>query len=296
MSGDSGAVLCIGEMLWDCLPRGLFLGGAPLNVAAHLHQLGREVLPVSAVGRDFLGDEILRRINEWDIDTRFVQQLADKPTGVVQVELTDGQPSYTIVEDVAWDAIPASDALRDAAASAAAMVFGTLGARTTANRRLIGELLEACTGLSVFDVNFRPPFDDHELVWEWAPHSSILKLNDHELTELLDDAGGSEDLADRCRRLRDRGRCERVLLTAGATGAGMLSGDDWHWVDGEPVEVADAVGAGDSFAAAVIDGLLAGAEPLKVLRRAARLAEFVASSDGATPDHGDAPEAARQLA
>ena len=76
----------------------------------------------------------------------------------------------------------------------------------------------------------------------------------------------------------------------------MLSGDDWHWVDGEPVEVADAVGAGDSFAAAVIDGLLAGAEPLKVLRRAARLAEFVASSDGATPDHGDAPEAARQLA
>lgn len=300
MTNSDAPVLAIGEVLWDCLPRGLFLGGAPLNVTIHLRQLGRLAQPVSAVGQDFLGQEIQRRVAAWDIACDFMPQIVDYPTGVVQVELENGQPSYTIVEDVAWDAIPNSAALNTAVTQAPAFIYGTLAARTTGNRDLIQKLLDQCQGLRIFDVNFRSPYDDHDLVWQWAQHTDVLKVNDQEMAELLGLEHAPEQpeaIEQHCRDLRQRAGCGQILLTAGALGAGLLTADgSWHWVSSQPITVADAVGAGDSFTAAVIDGLLAHKPPRAVLTRAARLAEFVASSDGATPDHQKAPEQARHLA
>jgi fructokinase len=287
---SSEPVLCVGEVLWDCLPRGLFLGGAPLNVAYHLHNLGRPSAPVSAVGGDFLGAEILRRLASWDLPCDFVPQV-DKPTGVVQVELIDGQPSYQIVDDVAWDAIPSSPALLEAAEQAPALVFGSLASRHAANRQVIGELIERCPGITVLDVNLRSPHDDLDLVRDFGAHSRLIKLNHEELGRLA----SGDDNESRARALREEFGCERICVTAGASGAGLLDGTQWHWEPGRSVQVKDTVGAGDSFMAALLDGLLAGAPIPVVLRRAARLAEFVASSDGATPDHADAPSSARQL-
>lgn len=283
------AVLCVGEALWDCLPRGLFLGGAPLNVACHLHQLGRRAVPVSAVGDDFLGREIVRRLGMLGLDDDLIATV-DRPTGVVLVELTQGQPSYDIVDHVAWDAIPESDALFAAAASAPALVYGSLASRHGPNRELIGELIDRCDGLTVFDVNLRPPYDDSELVRSIAARSRLIKLNHEELATLAT----GHDLESRARALRDQSGCELVCVTAGARGAGLLA-DNWYWEDPQPVELKDAVGAGDSFMAALLDGLLHEADPAACLRRAARLAEFVASSDGATPDHAHAPTEARRL-
>lgn len=291
---EARTALCYGEALWDCLPRGLFLGGAPLNVAFHLHQLGTDALPVSAVGRDFLGDELLRRLRRLGLDTRFVPQVADRPTGVVQVELdAEGHPSYDIVEGVAWDAIPGSAELAEAAERADAVVFGTLAQRSAANRELLDSLLERCPGQALLDVNLRPPFDGHDLVWRLARHAHVIKLNDHELRELCDD--GEAPLEDLARLLRDRSGCHTVCVTAGADGAGLLVDGAWHWCPGRAVTVRDTVGAGDSFTAALLDGLLRDAARDRVLERACRLAEFVAGSDGATPSHEAAPAEARTL-
>lgn len=282
-------ILCAGEVLWDCLPRGLFLGGAPMNVAYHLHRLGRPAAPVSAVGEDFLGREIHRRLDLLGLPQGFVPAVG-KPTGVVLVELDAGQPSYDIVDDVAWDAIPASEALLAAAAEAPALVYGSLASRHPDNRVLIGDLIGRCTGLTAFDVNLRPPFDDLDLVRDFATRSKLIKLNHEELAKLAE----GDDHEARARALREASGCELVCVTAGAEGAGLLA-ESWHWEPGRKVEVKDAVGAGDSFMAALIDGLLAGAEPAAVIRRAARMGEFVAGSDGATPDHDEAPEEARRL-
>jgi len=282
-------------VLWDCLPAGLFLGGAPLNVACHLQQLGRDALPVSALGRDFLGDEILRRARRLGLDTRFLPQLSSHPTGVVQVALDDsGQPSYEIVEGVAWDAIPRSDELLAAGRAAEALVYGSLAQRSEDNRQLIGELLDQTAGMRIFDVNLRPPFDQHELVLELGEHADLIKLNDDEV-RALSGLGETAELPDAARALRERCRCRQVCVTAGADGAGLLDDDDWHWCDGREVAVKDTVGAGDSFMAALLDGLLRKAPIDQALNRACRLAEFVAASDGATPDLDDAPEEARAI-
>ncbi|MDA3963859.1 MAG: PfkB family carbohydrate kinase [Planctomycetota bacterium] len=287
---EQAAVLCIGEALWDCLPRGLFLGGAPLNVAYHLSQLGRQAAPVTAVGDDFLGQEIIRRAAGFGLDTTFISTV-DRLTGVVQVRLENGQPSYDIVDQVAWDVIPTTPALLEAAQAAPALVYGSLASRHDNNRALVTAAIEACAGLTVFDVNLRAPFDDQDLVWDFAKRSQLVKLNDEEIANLV----GAGELADQAERLRERCDCRYVCVTAGSRGAGLLSPDGWQFAAAEPITLADAVGAGDSFMAALLDGLLQQADPAAALHRAARLAEFVASSDGATPSHDQAPRAARKL-
>jgi fructokinase len=280
------AVFCFGEVLWDCLPAGLFMGGAPFNVSCHLRQFGRAVIPVSAVGHDFLGDEILRRIRLAGIDGRFVSRV-DAPTGVVLVELDErGKPSYEIVRDVAWDRIPGDSELIEAAGGATALVYGSLAQRSPGNRRILGELLASSAGLKVFDVNLRSPFDDLALVRELLTLADLIKLNDEEIQILV---GEHEEIEHAAILLSERAGGRNVCVTAGARGAGLLWNGRWHWCEGRRIKVRDTVGAGDSFMAALLDGVLREAPLDAVLRRACRLAEFVASSDGATPDHAGAP-------
>ncbi len=281
-------ILCFGEVLWDCLPRGLFPGGAPVNVAYHLQHHGLTAYPVTAVGDDFLGHELLRRLNEWGIDTRFVSVLPNKQTGVVQAEIQpDGSAKYKIVEDVAWDWIEPSGGVFELAAEGAAIVFGTLAQRTEHNRdRLAAVLGRMAGGLRVYDVNLRAPFDDPDLVARLSKGADLIKLNDEELHLLARRHFPTGTLESAARTFASNLNCRRLCVTGAAHGAGMLDGGKFFWVPGKPVDVRDTIGAGDSFLASLIAGVLGGIlTPGEILKRACRLGEFVASQDGATPHY-----------
>lgn len=281
---NHGPILTFGEALWDCLPAGLFMGGAPLNVAYHASQLGADARVVSSVGKDFLGEEIIRRLDSLGVDTRHLHQV-DAPTGTVQVSLSNGSPSYDIILNVAWDQIGIDDSLRQAASQASALIFGSLAQRSEANRASLQELRSHCSDdcIQAFDVNLRPPFDDAKLIRELAQGCDLLKLNDEECTLLLH--GEPPNLEHGARDLAQTYGIASVAITAGAQGAGLLHHGQWHWTDGQSITVADTVGAGDSFMAALICGLVNKNDPHSIITEAARLAEFVASSTGPTPQH-----------
>ncbi len=282
-----GPVLCFGEILWDCLPQDRFPGGAPMNVAYHLARLGLRALPVTAVGRDALGEELLGRLRELGLETDFVSQVPDKPTGTVRVSLEEGTPKYEIAREAAWDWIEISPALLKLAPRATALVFGSLAQRRQHNRLALKVLRDRCEGaLQVFDVNLRAPFDSADLVGALGSGADLIKLNHEELARLLALSADAEPIEPAARRFADRTGCSRICVTAGARGAGLLYDEEWFWAEAEPIQVRDTVGAGDAFLAALLHGLIASQpEPSSILRRACRLAELVASRDGATPSY-----------
>lgn len=287
-------VLCFGEVLWDCLPRGLFPGGAPINVAYHLQKLGITAYPVTAVGKDFLGQELIRRLEQWGLDSRFVNVLPDKQTGVVRAHIQpDRSAKYEIVEDVAWDWIEPDEEVLEMAARGASLLFGTLAQRSKHNRKQLDAVLEKMAGgLKIYDVNLRPPFDDTETIRYLAAKSDLIKLNDEELEVVTHGVYPAMSLEKAAREYAAQVGCKRLCVTAGARGAGLLDVGKWYWVDGRSVVVKDTVGAGDSFLAALIHGLVGPTNrpPDAILTRACRLGEFVASSDGATPHYTVAPD------
>jgi fructokinase len=301
----SGAeVLCVGELLWDSLPAGLFLGGAPFNVAGHLHALGVPVAMLSRVGSDRLAIEAVARITRRGIATDLIQSDDTLPTGFVSVELDpDGTPAYEIAEPAAWDAIELEERVLQRAARARAIVFGTLAQRAPATRATIRRLCELDVP-KVFDVNLRPPFDDAEVVRESLDSADVVKLNEGELARLdamLDLGGGLggrpgdtalHTVREAAQTLGRRFGCGAVCVTRGAGGALLLREGRWSEHPGYRVQVRDTVGAGDAFLAALIPGLLAGAGDAETLRRANLLGAFVATRAGAIPDH-DAGEMAR---
>ena len=290
MKADCPPVLCFGEILWDFLPEGLFAGGAPFNVGYHLHRLGRPVRVVSAVGNDVLGDELIRRLDTWGIDTGLISRHPELATGYVRASIdARGDARYEITRNVAWDHIGSSEALFQAAAQARALVFGSHAQRSAENRATLQRIRDVlpATALRVFDVNLRPPHDDPALVLELAKRVSLLKLNDAEAVRLagVDPRAvhGSEQHA---RILAERSGAAWVCVTCGARGAGLLHADTWYWEDGRPVNVSDTVGAGDAFLASLVNDLIAADRtPPEVLARACRLGEWVASHRGATPSH-----------
>jgi len=280
-------VICYGEVLWDCLPRGIFAGGAPINVAYHLRQFGMNALPLTAVGEDFLGQEMLRRFRYWGLSTELVSQI-EKPTGAVVAELdAAGAASYTFLEDVAWDHIPLTDNARGCASQAKALVFGTLAQRSQENGDRLAELRAiGNSAKKVYDVNLRPPFDSAQLVWELAKGCDLIKLNDDELGRLLECPVPVDSLETSARRFAEKTGCDRICVTAGKHGAGLLWEGSWSFDPPEPIKIKDTVGAGDAFLAALLHGWLEGAlSPANNLQRAARVAEFVAGCDGATPPY-----------
>jgi fructokinase len=280
------SIACFGEVLWDCLPRGIFLGGAPMNVAYHLRRLGVPSRMISAVGRDFLGAETRRRLTAWEVDHALVGE-SPRPTGVVHARLDgSGVAHYTIERDSAWDAITVTEATLRRTPPPTAVIFGTLALRRPANRRALARLLAAWPqAVRVVDLNLRPPFDRPGAI-DWAlARATLLKVNTDELNRLVG-AGRNlpPDWARAARRLARRSGIDHICVTAGARGAGLLWDDAWIWRGARPIKVRDTVGAGDAFLAALLDGLLVRGEPPRVaLARACRLGEFVASQDGATP-------------
>ncbi len=282
-------LLCFGEILWDFLPAGLFPGGAPFNVAYHLHQLDTDVRLISAIGRDTLGDELQRRLKHWGLSTDTLCLHQGLPTGTVIAALGEsGDAHYEITPSVAWDQILITEDATRAAMQARGIVFGSLALRSPFNRAALDRLLAVlpADAWRIFDVNLRPPHDDLDLVRQLAQSATLVKLNAEEAARIV--LGGppvqddnEEHLA---RALAHDCGARMVCITAGARGAGLLLDDTWYWETGRSVQVADTVGAGDAFLARLVSHLVReDCSPTEALASACRHGEWVASQIGATP-------------
>jgi len=279
-------IVSVGEVLWDMLPGGKQLGGASANFAYHARMLGAEAWVVSRVGDDSPGREMLERLHAMQISTDCITLDSSAPTGTAAIELaSDGQPKFTIRENVAWDNITASDLTRATVARADAVYFGSLAQRSAVSRATIRSLVAAARfdAWRIFDVNLRQNFFSMETIETSLRLANVLKINDEELLVLAGffglRGGPKEQLANLARRFDLR----MVALTCGARGSLFYSGGCYSEVKGLPTRVVDTVGAGDSFTAMLTLGLLAGWNLDQINRCANELAAYVVSQPGATP-------------
>lgn len=276
-------ILCFGEVLWDSLPAGLFLGGAPFNVACHLRAAGATVSMVSRVGADRLGDEVLIRAPRHGVGTELVQVDPALPTGFVRVAFDEhDDPTYEIVQPAAWDAIAVNDALLARAATARAIVFGTLAQRSATSRATL-ERMWASDALMVFDANLRPPHEDREVVRRSLQRADVVKLSARELDALSEWFDLAGEPRERVAALAERFDCAVVCLTRGPAGAALWREGRWTEHPGYEVEVRDTVGAGDAFLAVLLVGLLEGGQDRLILQNANLIGAYVATQLGAVP-------------
>lgn len=275
----------IGEVLWDLLPSGRQLGGAPANFAYHAHALGAETRIISAVGSDPLGRQILERLAALGLATEFVQTVT-KPTGTVSVKLDSAhQPLFTIHEHVAWDAMAVDNAALEWVGRADAVCFGTLAQRSEPSRQTIRTLVKRAKprALKVLDINLRQHYYSRNVLDASLRLANVLKINDDELSTVADFAEITGSPRDQLRELADLYQLSTVILTRGEQGSLIFREDQWFDHPGVPAEVVDAVGAGDAFTAAVTLGLLAGWTLEAISHTANELAAYVCTQPGATP-------------
>ena len=284
-----------GEILWDCLPSGKHVGGAPFNVAAHLAQLGASVALISAIGRDPLGDEILQVARDKKVNIDFVSRVRiGLPTGTVIATLDEkGNATYELVQPAAWDEIKVSAKALTAVAKARALTFGSLTGRSPYNLEQLDRLLQVMGPLKFFDVNLRPPFVDPPLVIDLAKRADVIKLNDGEVGKLAawlqtGEAGHNtphtpDEIAQACATIADATNVSRICVTLAEEGAALWDRGNLVTAPAPKVTVKDTVGAGDAFMAGLMVGLTSGMDVRKVLGNACRLGAFVASHYGATP-------------
>jgi fructokinase len=284
-------ILAVGEVLWDLLPTGMQLGGAPANFTFHCRSLGAHARLVTRVGDDAFGRLVLERFRLLGLPTETVQIDPFRPTGTVAVTLaTDGQPRFTIHEHVAWDRITATDRDLAEARAADAICFGSLAQRSQPAREAIRALVLNARpeALRVFDVNLRPPFVDRGVIADSLELADVLKLNDQELPELATMFGLPAGVREAMEELARRFGLSMVALTRGAGGSLLLAGGRWSDHPGKPAEVCDTIGAGDAFTAALTVGLLAVRPLEEINRHANEVAAFVCSRPGGTPALPDA--------
>ncbi|MGC4070985.1 MAG: carbohydrate kinase [Nibricoccus sp.] len=282
----SRPIFCFGEVLWDILPHGRFLGGAPLNVAYHLRRLGNDARLISAVGRDETGGEALTRIEAAGVDPSLISQHPSLPTGSVTATLdTAGQASYEIHHPVAWDEIAAHPKMT-APLKPAAIVFGSLALRGEANRDRLSEWLALEPKIRLCDLNLRPPYDDVRALDRWVRGCTILKVNEDEARKLSPETLDAAETEAHAAHLAVHYACENVCVTLGEKGALLWRQGEVFRAESPRVTVRDTIGAGDAFTAALLDGVIRGGTNIDwaaVLRRACVLGAFVAGKDGAQP-------------
>jgi fructokinase len=279
-------IVGLGEVLWDLLPAGRQLGGAPFNFTFHCHQLGHASAMVSRVGADELGREIRRAVRGLGLSDAFLQEDARHPTGTVRVTLDErGQPAFTITPDVAYDHLAWDDSLEELFGRARAVCFGTLVQRHPAARETVRRALRAArNAVVVYDINLRQHYYSREVIEASLAASRWVKLNEDELAVLrpmlsLSGAADPAALAD----LRRRYGLEVAALTRGERGCLVQSEREEVDVPGIPVRVVDTVGAGDAFTAGLLVGVLEGRPPAEAAAFANRLAARAAASAGGTP-------------
>lgn len=281
-------VVGIGEVLWDVFPDAAHFGGAPANFACHSAALGAEAWIVSAVGCDELGERARETLRRKGVHVGFLQTEEWHGTGSVHVTLdARGQATYAFAPDPAWDHLSWSPGLEALARRCDAVCFGTLAQRSATAADTIHRFLNATAPAAwrVFDVNLRQNFYCREILLRSLATANVLKLNDEELPvlqELLDLGGGSQEML--LRALGDRFGLKGIAFTRGAHGSLLWWRGEFHEEFPAPVEVLDTVGAGDSFTAALILGLLRDESVEVIHRRASGIASYVCSQRGATPE------------
>ena len=291
-------ILGLGELLWDVLPEGPRLGGAPANFSVMAGRLGNHAVLLSRIGRDELGRTAVERLEPLPVDAGFVETDAEHETGRVTVAFEDGQPVYTIHQPAAWDFLELSDEWVRLAERADAICFGSLAQRGLESRQTIQTLAAQTSSrcVRVFDVNLRTPFYSGEVIQESLELATVVKMNDAEVPlvlGLLGLAGGDpeEPGVERLgamRLLREFPGLRMVAITRGGHGSLLVTRDEWHEHPGLPVTVVDTIGAGDAFTAAMTHYLLRGAGLATLNEAGNRWGGWVASQSGAMPVLADA--------
>lgn len=287
MKTKRNLIIGIGEALWDILPEGKKMGGAPANFAYHVSQFGLKSMVVSAVGNDRLGKEIIDNLSEKNLN--MLIEKVQYPTGIVQVELdNEGIPCYDIKENVAWDNIPFTDRLKEVAEKTTAVCFGSLAQRNVVSRETINKFLALIPDrkgiYKIFDINLRQGFYTKEILCRSMEQCNILKINDEELVTVSRLFGyPGIDLQDKCWILLAKYNLEILILTCGVNGSYVFTPGNVSFVETPKVEVADTVGAGDSFTAAFLSALLMKKTVREAHQLAVNVSAFVCTQNGAMP-------------
>ncbi len=281
-------IVGMGEVLWDVLPEGKKIGGAPANFAYHASQFGFDSRVVSAIGNDELGDEILKVFEEKQLKHRL--QTVNYPTGTVQVTLDgNGIPCYDIKEGVAWDNIPFTDDLKRLALSTRAVCFGSLAQRNEVSRTSINRFLDTMPDgegqLKIFDINLRQGFFTKDIIRDSCQRCNVLKINDEELVTISRLFGyPGIDLQDKCWILLAKYNLKMLILTCGTNGSYVFTPGVVSFQETPKVPVADTVGAGDSFTATFTAALLKGKSVPEAHKLAVEVSAYVCTQSGAMPE------------
>nr|WP_320037670.1 carbohydrate kinase [uncultured Bacteroides sp.] len=280
-------IVGLGEALWDMLPEGKKIGGAPANFAYHVSQFGLESCVVSAIGNDALGNEILDVFHEKNL--KYQLEKVNFPTGTVQVELdAEGIPCYEIKEGVAWDNIPFTEALQTLALSTRSVCFGSLAQRSTVSRETINRFLDTMPDgegqCKIFDINLRQNFYDKEIIENSLNKCNILKINDEELVIISRMFGyPGIDLQDTCWKLINKYELKMLILTCGTNGSYVFASGEVSFLETPNVNVADTVGAGDSFTAAFCASIIKGKSVREAHKLAVDVSAYICTQSGAMP-------------
>ncbi len=276
----------LGEILFDVLPTGAQLGGAPANFAYHAGQHGLRSVAVSAIGKDELGEEALSILDEKKL--QYVLPRVDYPTGTVQVTLdAEGVPTYDIKQGVAWDNIPFNDDIKNIAANCGAVCWGSLAQRSKASRNSIYVFLDNTPAdcLKIFDINLRQNFYDKDIICESLKRCNVLKINDEELITLGRLFGyPGLDIEDKCWLILGKYNLDMLVLTCGVNGSYVFAPGSMSFRETPKVDVVDTVGAGDSFTGTFCASLLHGNSIAEAHRKAVEVSAYVCTQAGAMPE------------
>ena len=280
---NSNKIICFGEILWDIFPDGKMIGGAPFNVAASIYDLGGNVKLISRVGKDSLGNEIIENIKAKGLSVKFIQSDNFYATVKVLIALDkNGIAKYKIASDAAWDFIESTPTIINAVSEANAFIFGSLVSRS-ASKETLDTLLNH-SKFSVFDLNLRLPYYTLETLTQLMIKTNMLKFNDDELYEIANALGSPYNSLDQhILYLVTKTNTPIICVTKGMHGAVLYHHGDWFYNSGYRIEVIDTVGAGDSFLATFVLGLLQGDSLQSTLNDACGMGALVASSKGANP-------------
>jgi len=278
-------IVGLGEALWDVLPEGKKLGGAPANFAYHAAQFGLDTIAISALGEDKLAEETIEALQEHQLN--YLMPRVPYPTGTVQVTLTgDGIPTYDIKENVAWDNIPFTDEMMEIAKNARAVCFGSLAQRNVVSRENIHKFLDATPDdcVKIFDINLRQQFYTKEVIQESLKRCNILKINDEELV-LIGRMFGYPglDIENKCWLILGKYNLDMLVLTCGTNGSYVFTPGQMSFQETPKVEVADTVGAGDSFTGSFCASILNGKPVPEAHKTAVQVSAFVCTQNGAMP-------------
>lgn len=279
-------VVGLGEVLWDMLPEGRKIGGAPVNFAYHAGQFGIDTMAVSAIGNDKLGEDTIAEMNGKHLNHIFPS--VPYPTGSVQVKLDEkGVPAYDIKENVAWDNIPFTNEIESVARSCRAVCFGSLAQRNAVSRNTIRKFIESTPGgcIRIFDINLRQNFYTSNVIHDSLELCNILKINDEEIMLVSRMFNyDSSNIENVCRTIMEDFSLEMVILTCGTKGSYIFTKGGVSFMPTPKVNVADTVGAGDSFTGSFCAAILRGLPVAEAHKKAVEVSAYVCTQNGAMPE------------